>query len=130
MNRRRFLLTSLAGAVAAPVAAGAQQTMPTIGYLSTRSAAEADYITDAFVRGLRDMGYVGRTNVAIEFRWAELQYDRLPALASDLVRRRVAVIAAVGGARRQGGDIDHSHCVRECWRSGHVWTRLQPEPAT
>jgi putative tryptophan/tyrosine transport system substrate-binding protein len=72
--------------------------MPTIGYLSTRSPSEAKYTTDAFTQGLNESGYVEGRNLAIEFRWAELQYDRLPTLASDLVRRRAAVIAAVGGA--------------------------------
>jgi putative tryptophan/tyrosine transport system substrate-binding protein len=68
-----------------------------IGYLSTRSAGEAKYVTDAFIAGLGEMGYVQSANLAIEFRWADLQYDRLPALAADLVQRRVAVIAALGG---------------------------------
>jgi putative ABC transport system substrate-binding protein len=98
--RRREFITLLAGAaVTWPFAANAQQSaMPTIGYLSTRSPGEAKYVTDAFSRGLNQTGYVEGRNLAIEFRWAELQYDRLPALASDLVRRQVAVIAAVGGA--------------------------------
>jgi putative ABC transport system substrate-binding protein len=76
----------------------AQRAITTIGYLSTRSPNEAKYVTDAFIRGLNEMGYVEGTNLAIEYRWAELQYDRLPALSSDLVHRQVAVIAAVGGA--------------------------------
>src|SRR5204863_3592727 len=72
----------------------------TIGYLSTRSPSEAKYVTDAFAQGLKENGYVEGRNLAIEFRWADLQYDRLPELASDLVRRQVAVIAAVGGFTR------------------------------
>jgi putative ABC transport system substrate-binding protein len=75
-----------------------QHTIATIGYLSTRSPGEATYVTDAFIRGLNESDYVEGRNLAIEYRWAELQYDRLPALASDLVRRQVKVIAAVGGA--------------------------------
>jgi putative ABC transport system substrate-binding protein len=99
VDRRRFLLTSLAGVVATPIAAGAQQPAITkIGYLSTRSPREAKDVTDALIQGLKEIGYVEGRNLAIEFRWAELYYDRLPALASDLVRRQVAVIAAVGGA--------------------------------
>ena len=97
MNRRAFV-TGLGAVLAAPLGAKAQQRITTIGYLSTRSAGEASSLTDAFIAGLGETGYVQGSNLAIEFRWADLQYDRLPALASDLVRRRVAVIAAVGGA--------------------------------
>src|ERR1044072_2892241 len=87
-----------ATAVACPRAVGAQQrAIPVVGYLSTRSAGEPACITAAFRQGLRESGYVEGQNVAIEFRWADLQYDRLAALAADLAQRRVAVIAAVGG---------------------------------
>ena len=97
--RRRDFIALICGTVAWPFTAHAQQPAnSTIGYLSTRSPGEATYVTDAFIRGLNEGGFIEGQNLAIEYRWAELQYDRLPALASDLVRRQVKVIAAVGGA--------------------------------
>jgi len=93
--RRRDVLILLGGAaIAWPVAARGQQPMPVIGYLSVGSP-ETDNIPGrliAFQRGLEEAGYVEGRNVAIEYRWAEGQYDRLPALATDLVRRQVSVI--------------------------------------
>jgi putative ABC transport system substrate-binding protein len=100
--RRREFITLLGGAAAASalrsVAARAQQpAMPTIGFMSSRSRNDSDYLVAAFRRGLGEGGFIEDRNVAIEFRWAAGQYDRLPALAAELVNLRVAVLIAVGG---------------------------------
>ena len=96
MKRRNFI-AGLAGAVAWPVVARAQQpALPVVGFLDGASADGRAVPIAAFRRGLKEAGYVEGQNVAIEFRFAENQYDRLSALASDLVRRQVTVMAALG----------------------------------
>jgi len=95
---RRELLLLLGVAVTASRALRAQQKpLPVIGFLSGTSAGPTAPLLAAFLQGLTETGYVEGENVAIEYRWAEDQYDRLPALAADLVARKVDVIAAVGG---------------------------------
>jgi putative tryptophan/tyrosine transport system substrate-binding protein len=96
--RRRDFMTLAGGAALSPLVARAQpQALPIIGFLSGRSPDESAYPVDAFRRGLAETGAVEGRNVTVEYRWALGEYDRLPALAAELVRRPVTALVSVGG---------------------------------
>jgi ABC-type uncharacterized transport system substrate-binding protein len=97
MRRREFIVGLGGAATAWPFSTRAQQpTMPVVGYLSSLGRAVSEQFDAAFRRGLSQMGYVEGRNVSIEYRWIEDSYDRLPAMAADLVQRQVRVICALG----------------------------------
>src|SRR5262245_26002353 len=98
IERRKFLATLLGSAVAWPLAARAQQpAVPAIGFLSSLAHSDLGLVIPGFHEGLNEAGLVEGRNVAIEYRWAGGDYQRLPAMAADLVNRKVAVVAAISG---------------------------------
>jgi putative ABC transport system substrate-binding protein len=98
MRRREFIRLIGGAGIAWPLTARAQQPMPVVGFLNAASPGPLRAQVASFLGGLKESGYVEGQNVAIEYRWAEGQYDRLPALVADLVRRQVGVIVSGGGA--------------------------------
>ena len=106
--------------------------MPVVGFIHVGSPDASAHSSAAFRKGLNETGYVEGQNVTVEYHWLEGQYDRLPALMADLVRRRVAVIATPGSAPLRCGqscdsdDPDRLRCRR---RPGQAWSCRQPRPA-
>jgi putative tryptophan/tyrosine transport system substrate-binding protein len=134
IRRREFIVTLGGSAVGWPLVVCAQQpAMPVVGFLnSTSPDTNADRLR-GFHRGLKETGYVEGDNVTIVYRWAENQIDRLPALAAELVRRPVAVIATMGGApsafAAKASNHDNPHRLRRRRRPGQAWSCHQPRPA-
>ena len=130
--RRREFIGCLAGIAGWPVVArGKQPEIPVIGYLDSLGPQTGASELNIFRKALSKAGYVEGRNVSIEFRWAEGQRDRLPALAADLVRRRVTVIVTVSdpvgcGIGGQGPDRDHTDRIHVRHRPGQGWLGRQP----
>lgn len=132
MRRRDFIIGS--GLTILPIASQAQQTtMPAIGFLSSRSSGESEAVAAAFRQGLADGGYIVGQNVSIEYRWAEGRYDRLPALAAELVSLHVAAILSAGGppsalAAKKPQQPFQSFSQQPMIRSDSVWWRALAIP--
>ena len=125
--RRREFITLLGGAVASwPLAARAQQpAVPVIGFMSARSPGDSVPLVEAFRRALMDGGFVEGRNVAVEYRWAHGDYARLPALARELVDRKVAVLLGIGGDSSALAAKAATSTIPSC--SG--WEAIRSKPA-
>ena len=131
MKRRDFVLL-LAGAMTAARSLAAQQkAMPVVGYLGSGSPGPVASLVAAVRQGLSETGCVEGQNVSIEYRWAEGHYDRLAALAADLVSRKVDVIVAHGGtpSAAKNVNLDDPDCLHHRRRPGRDWSRSQSRPA-
>jgi putative ABC transport system substrate-binding protein len=129
MTRREFI-TFLGGAASWPFAARAQQPMLVIGFLSTRARDESAHLVEAFRRGLAENGYTESRNVAIEYRWAFGQYDRLPGWAAELARRPVTLFVTGGDPAAQAAKAATSTIpIIFGRRSRQTRTRRELQPA-
>ena len=95
--RRREFIVALSGAVAWPLVAHAQSATPVVGFVSSLAPTDLGLVVPGFYQGLNETGFVEGRNIAIEYRWAEGNYQRLPALCADLINRKVAIVAAISG---------------------------------
>jgi putative ABC transport system substrate-binding protein len=105
---------------------------PVIGYLNGTTENSSRATTTSFHQGVGELGYVEGRNVEILYRWAEYQYDRLPALAAELVRRRIAVIVATVARHSSGckvGDSNDSDRICNRYGPGRFWRRCKPQPS-
>ena len=132
--RRRDFIKAIAVSTSWPLAAHAQQSsLPVIGFLTGLGRNDRPSLREGFRRGLGDGGYVEGHNLAIEYRFAENQYDQSPTLAADLVGRRVAAIAATGSGSAilaaKASTADNSDRVHNRWRPGARGLCPQPQPA-
>src|SRR6476660_1238799 len=119
--RRREFMRLLGGATAWPLAARAQRpTMPVIGFLSAIPPSTMPKWVDGFRRGLAETGYEEGRNVTVEYRWSDSDYDRLPALAADLIERRVAVIVAAG--------VDPAHAAKAATTTIPIVFQMSGDP--
>src|SRR5215468_10756320 len=128
MKRREFIALLGSGVAGWPLAARAQQpAIPVVGFLRSTPATGFAYIVDPFRQGLNDAGFVEGKNVAIEYRWADNQRDRLPALAADLMRRQAAAIVGAGVPAAQAGKPQprrrRLYSSSEPTRSELVWSQ-------
>src|SRR5262245_20419795 len=131
--RRGELLRAIGAVASAPLAARAQlRAMPVLGFLSSGTRTGLEHLMAAFRQGLGEAGFVEGSNVAIEYHWANGQYARLPAMAADLVRRRVTVVLArttPAALAAKKGDLDHPDCLHGRRRPDCNWVGGQSKPA-